>query len=96
MSMSGVTSVVLTADGRVTSTLTVQGMAFVVLSADAGAGAKVIVYDGIDATGTKIATLTAVAGDTVQLAPDDHIAINSGDIYIDVTGASAEVTVGYK
>lgn len=94
MHLSGVTATNLTADGRVTGSDLMTGLCGIVLTAGAAA-ATVVVYDGVDATGTKLMTVKSLANDT-ELSLNHAIGIESGDVFVDLTGADAEVTVLWK
>jgi len=96
--LSGVNSKNLTADGAIhgaSDAKLVQALCGVILTSGSGAAGSVVLYDGDSASGTKIATVRAAAADT-ELALNSPIAINSGNVYADLTGAGAEVTLLWK
>lgn len=98
MHLSGVNFKNLTADGAIrgaNESKIVQALCGVILTSGAGAAGTVVIYDGDDTNGTKIATVRAAAADT-ELALNSPIAINSGNVYADLSGANAEVTLLWK
>lgn len=85
---------VLTASGEVLSGKDIISAleGAVVTAAAATATAKI--YDGTDATGRQIGSISATAGETNSDCGAGYV--ESGHIYVAITGAGAEVTIGWK
>lgn len=65
----------------------------VALAAAAGAAATLILYDNASAaSGTRLLTLTAPAGESVTFCPHAAWAASLG-VYADIGGANAEATI---
>lgn len=94
--LGGVNIKHLAADGRVTGSDLASAMCSASATAAVGTAAIAEIYDGIDATGTLIGRIEIPAGDTEKLALGGPVAITSGEIFVDLTGAGSTATITWK
>ena len=93
--MGGVNSKLVTAGGKVSSVDgLVNALCSVLLTAGSDA-ATAVIYDGTSASGTKLATLKATADSSASWEPG-CLAINKGNIYVDISGTGPECVVSWK